>query len=113
MLDMKDSNCWRDSKISRFEYIDVHIIFIYIPDLSNGTILDSPFLVADGKAIIGFPLPSKPSAAPLMKSTCPPKPEYILVPIESDDTCPVKSTSIHELIAVIFGCRAIMPTNKI
>lgn len=56
-----------------------------------GTIFDSFLLVTDGMAMIGFPLPSKPSAAPRIKSTCPPNPEYILVPMESAFTCPVKS----------------------
>lgn len=35
----------------------------------NGTILETPFFVMDGKAIIGFPFPSSPIAAPRMKST--------------------------------------------
>ena len=30
-------------------------------------------------------------------------PEYILVPIESEQTCPVRSISIQELIAVTLG----------
>lgn len=83
---------------------------INLPCLMKGEILLSPLFVMDGRAIIGFPSPSKASAAPLMKSTCPPNPEYILVPMESETTCPVKSTSIHELIAVILGCRAIIPS---
>lgn len=74
-----------------------------IPSLIVGTIFDSFRFVTAGKAMIGFPLPSYPSAAPRMKSTCPPKPEYIRVPIESEQTCPVRSTSIAELMAVIFG----------
>ena len=47
--------------------------------------------------------PSGASAAPRMKSIWPPTPEYIRVPIESATTCPVRSTSIAELIAVM--CR--------
>ena len=39
-----------------------------------GTILDSPLLVTDGKAKIGFPKPSYPKAAPRIKSICPPTP---------------------------------------
>ena len=31
------------------------------------------------------------------------KPEYILFPMESDTTCPVRSISIHELRAVTLG----------
>lgn len=82
-----------------------------LPFLIVETILLSPLLVDEGRAIIGLPLPSKPSAAPLRKSTWPPKPEYILVPIESDTIWPVKSTSMQELIAVIFGFFAITPTK--
>lgn len=77
-----------------------------------GAILLSPLFVTEGNAMIGLPNPSKPSAAPRIKSTCPPKPEYILVPIESDEIWPVKSTSIHELIAVILGCLAIIPKQS-
>lgn len=39
-----------------------------------GTIFDSLRFVTAGKAMIGLPFPSKPSAAPRIKSTCPPKP---------------------------------------
>lgn len=39
------------------------------------------------------------------------KPEYIFVPIESDTTWPVKSTSIHELMAVTFGFWLVMDTR--
>ena len=42
-----------------------------------------------------------------MKSSCPPTPEYMTVPIESAQTCPVRSTEIAELIATTFGLRAI------
>lgn len=45
------------------------------PGFKNGTILLSPvFSFVDCMAIIGFPFPSKPSAAPRMKSTWPPNP---------------------------------------
>ena len=49
-------------------------ILVSLPGLRKGTILDSPFLVVEGMARIGFPSPSLPTAAPLMKSTCPPTP---------------------------------------
>lgn len=65
---------------------------INIPNFKTGVILDSPLFVTEGRAIIGFPLPSNPSAAPLMKSTCPPNPENIRVPMESEHTWPVRST---------------------
>jgi len=41
----------------------------------SGEILLSPLLVTDGRAMMGFPCPSKASAAPRIKSTWPPKPE--------------------------------------
>ena len=44
------------------------------PCLSIGTIFDSPLFVTDGMAKIGFPRPSVPRAAPLMKSIWPPTP---------------------------------------
>lgn len=69
-----------------------------------GTILDSFLFVTDGMAMIGFPLPSKPSAAPRIKSTCPPKPEYIRVPMESAFTCPVRSTQIKIQVNVSIKC---------
>lgn len=37
---------------------------------------------------------------PLMQCTLP---EYIRVPMESDTTCPVRSTSMDEFIAVTLG----------
>lgn len=40
-----------------------------VPCLSVGTILLSPFLVVETRAMIGFPRPSMDSAAPRMKST--------------------------------------------
>ena len=39
-----------------------------LPGLSVGTIFVSPLFVADGIAIIGLPKPSRPNAAPLIKS---------------------------------------------
>jgi len=44
------------------------------PSLSVGTIFVSPRFVAEGIAIIGFPRPSNPMAAPRIKSICPPNP---------------------------------------
>ena len=41
-----------------------------------------------------------------MKSTCPPTPEWKRVPIESAQTCPVRSICTAELMAVILGLRA-------
>lgn len=35
---------------------------------------------------------------------------YIRVPMESEQICPVRSTSMAELMAVIFGFFAITPT---
>ena len=46
--------------------------------------------------------PSAASAAPRMKSIWPPTPEYIVWPIESATTWPVRSTSIAELIETIW-----------
>jgi len=46
-----------------------------LPCLIRGDILLSPLLVTDGRAIIGFPSPSRASAAPRIKSTWPPKPK--------------------------------------
>lgn len=40
-----------------------------LPCLMNGEILLSPRTVTDGRAMIGLPRPSRPSAAPRMKST--------------------------------------------
>jgi hypothetical protein len=50
-------------------------------------------------------LPPSDILAPFTKSTCPPVPEKMRVPMESAQTCPVKSTSVAELIVVIFGFR--------
>lgn len=92
------------NKIESVSFILVHFksLLEALPGLTIGTILEIP-LALDGNAIIGFPLPSDPWAAPRMKSTCPPNPEYILVPIESETICPVRSHSMQELMAVIFG----------
>jgi hypothetical protein len=59
------------------------------PFFTNGTILDSPFCVNDGKARMAFP-PSE-NLAPSWKSSCPPIPEKTLVPIVEATICPVKS----------------------
>jgi hypothetical protein len=46
-------------------------------------------------------------AAPRMKSTCPPMPLKGRQPTESEQTWPVRSTSIAELIATMRSFRAI------
>jgi len=43
-----------------------------------------------------------------MKSSWPPKPEYIEVPIESAQTCPVRSTDNAELMATMLSFCATM-----
>lgn len=58
-----------------------------------------PPAAVDGRAIMAFP--SSAWAAPRMKSIWPPAPLYRRRPIESATTCPVRSTSIAELIATI------------
>ena len=45
--------------------------------------------------------PSVASPAPRMKSICPPTPEYIVWPMESATTWPVRSTSMAELMETI------------
>lgn len=40
-----------------------------VPNLTVGTIFDSLRFVTEGRAMIGFPLPSNPSPAPRIKST--------------------------------------------
>ena len=50
---------------------------LFLPGLSEGTILEvilSLMTAVEGQAIIGTPSPSKLSAAPRIKSTCPPTP---------------------------------------
>ena len=44
------------------------------PCFKKGTIREIPFPVIDGKAMMGLPPLDK--AAPLIKSICPPMPEY-------------------------------------
>src|SRR5207245_10914883 len=44
--------------------------------------------------------PCGASAAPWRKSICPPTPLYCLVPIDSEQTCPVRSTSRALLMTV-------------
>jgi hypothetical protein len=56
-----------------------------------------PPAAVDGSAMIGSP-PSD-TAAPRMKSICPPIPEKIVCPIESAHTCPDRSTSMALLMA--------------
>ena len=46
-----------------------------LTSLIKGTILDSPFLVCEGRAMIGRPRASLHNDAPRMKSICPPKPK--------------------------------------
>src|SRR5207249_8576349 len=68
------------------------------PGLSDGTMREMrPPDAVDGSAIIGTPFGD--SAAPRMKSICPPIPEYIRNPIESATTWPERSISSAELIA--------------
>ena len=69
--------------------------------LIHGTIREIPLSVCDGKAMTG--LPPGDMAAPLMKSCCPPTPLNILVPMLSATTCPVRSTSMAELMEVTLG----------
>ena len=66
---------------------------------------DSPRLVVEGSAMMGLPPSDKD--APRIKSICPPTPENSYMPIESAQTCPVKSTSMAQLIAVTRGLRLI------
>ena len=73
------------------------------PGFSIGTIFGLPLAVLDAKAVIETP-PSD-IVAPLTKSSWPPVPEKILVPIESAQIWPVRSTSTAELIAIMFGLR--------
>ena len=75
------------------------------PCASTGTIRErDPSAVVDGRAMMGRP-PSA-SAAPRMKSAWPPKPLWILSPIESEQTWPVRSISMALLTAVIPTLRA-------
>ena len=65
-----------------------------------GTMRDTvPLFAVEGRAITGTPPFER--AAPRRKSTCPPMPLYIALPIESEHTCPVRSTSMAELIATM------------
>ena len=57
--------------------------------------------MVDGRAIIDFP--PLDIVAPLTKSTCPPGPLNSFELIYSAFTCPVKSTSIAELIEIILS----------
>lgn len=71
----------------------------------KGTIFDTPFLVADGSAMIGLPNPSLAIVAPHMKSTWPPNPERKRVPTESDTT---KQSSVtvnnNQRFSTLFQC---------
>ena len=67
------------------------------PGLRKGTILALPLLVLEANAVIETP-PSD-MIAPFTKSSWPPVPEKILVPIESALIWPVRSTSVAELMA--------------
>ncbi len=58
------------------------------------------------RAIPGFP-PAE-NAAPRMKSICPPTPEMILLPTESAQTCPVRSSITAELTATTRGFLAMV-----
>ena len=58
-----------------------------------------PSFAVEGSVMIGTPPFER--AAPRRKSTCPPMPLYGVLPIESEHTCPVRSTSIAELIATM------------
>jgi hypothetical protein len=70
------------------------------PVLSDGVILDTvPPAAVDGSAMTARPSAARP--APRTKSICPPTPEYSRWPIESATTCPVRSTSMTELMATI------------
>ena len=71
------------------------------PGLRNGTIFVLPLLVRDANAVMDTP-PSD-IEAPFTKSSWPPVPENILVPMESAQICPVRSTSVAELIAIMLG----------
>ena len=71
------------------------------PGFRNGTIFALPLFVREAKAVIDTP-PSDIDA-PFTKSSWPPVPENILVPIESAQIWPVRSTSVAELMAIIFG----------
>ena len=61
--------------------------------------LSCPPLAVEGRAMIGTP-PSE-AAAPRMKSSCPPKPEKMRVPMESEFTWPVRSMDSAELSATM------------
>ena len=61
--------------------------------------MDPSAPAVDGSAMIARPPGA--SAAPRMKSICPPTPEYIRYPIESATTWPLRSTSMAELIAIM------------
>src|SRR5690606_16839122 len=71
------------------------------PDLRKGVILEIPLLVTEGMAKIGLP-PSERDA-PRIKSICPPTPEYCMLPMVSAQTCPVRSISMAEFMAVTLG----------
>ena len=70
-----------------------------------------PFAAVAGSAMIG--LPPAESAAPRMKSICPPMPEKIRWPIESAQTWPVRSISSAELIATTRGLRRISAVSLV
>ena len=59
-----------------------------------------PLLVLEASAITAFP--PFDILAPRTKSSCPPVPEKIRIPIESAQTCPVRSISVAELMEITF-----------
>ena len=59
----------------------------------------APFLAVEGRVMIGMPPLER--AAPRRKSTWPPMPLYGVWPMESAQTCPVRSTSMAELMATM------------
>ena len=80
------------------------VVTIPAPGVSSALIFDSPLGVVEGMAM--KVLPPSDNAPPYMKSCWPPTPEMMRSPTESAHTCPVRSTSTAELMAMTRGfCR--------